>query len=121
LLWRDRLAAGSLQVFGVAGPFVDCGTPVDYLRANLAALDAAAGGGPPRAGGGRRGAGNLIDDGAELAPGADVQRSVIGSGSVVRGRIRRCVLWPGATVAEGEQLIDAVRTETGLTVSGAAR
>lgn len=35
VLWRDALAAGQIDVVRHDGPFVDCGTPADYLRANL--------------------------------------------------------------------------------------
>lgn len=35
--WRDAAAAGRLDVARYDGPFVDCGTPADYLRANLLA------------------------------------------------------------------------------------
>jgi NDP-sugar pyrophosphorylase family protein len=43
------------------GPFVDCGTPADYLRANLLAS------------GGR----SVIDERAEVGTGATVVRSVV--------------------------------------------
>lgn len=33
--WRAALAAGRLDLVPVPGPFVDCGTPADYLAANL--------------------------------------------------------------------------------------
>ena len=35
VLWRGELAAGRLDAVHHEGPVVDCGTPVDYLRANL--------------------------------------------------------------------------------------
>jgi NDP-sugar pyrophosphorylase family protein len=35
--WRDAAAAGRLDVARYDGPFVDCGSPADYLRANLLA------------------------------------------------------------------------------------
>lgn len=35
-LWRDEVAAGLLATVHAAGPAVDCGTPADYLRANMA-------------------------------------------------------------------------------------
>jgi NDP-sugar pyrophosphorylase family protein len=35
--WRDADQAGALEVVRYDGPFVDCGTPADYLRANLLA------------------------------------------------------------------------------------
>ena len=34
-VWRPRLGAGGIDVAMAAGPVVDCGTPADYLRANL--------------------------------------------------------------------------------------
>ena len=43
-------------------------------------------------------------------------RSVVGAGAVVAGEVRGCVLWPGAVVASGEVLVDAVRTTAGRTV-----
>jgi CTP:molybdopterin cytidylyltransferase MocA len=43
--------------------------------------------------------------------------NVVGEGAVVEGSIERTVLWPGARVAAGEVLLDAIRTHTGLTVS----
>jgi MurNAc alpha-1-phosphate uridylyltransferase len=36
-LWADRHARGALEVLPWDGPFVDCGTPATYLRANMAA------------------------------------------------------------------------------------
>lgn len=35
--WRPALAEGRLETVNLDGPFVDCGTPGDYLRANLLA------------------------------------------------------------------------------------
>ena len=35
--WRAAAEAGSLEVLRYDGPFVDCGTPAQYLAANLAA------------------------------------------------------------------------------------
>lgn len=37
VLWRAAFAAGELDLVEHAGPVVDCGTPADYLRANLLA------------------------------------------------------------------------------------
>ena len=42
--------------------------------------------------------------------------SVVGEGARVSGRAQRCVVWPGAVVAAGEHLVDAVRTTAGRTV-----
>ncbi|MFN7151371.1 MAG: NDP-sugar synthase [Microthrixaceae bacterium] len=38
--------------------------------------------------------------------------TVVGSGAVVEGSARRCVLWPGSRVHAREHLVDAVRTPT---------
>jgi N-acetyl-alpha-D-muramate 1-phosphate uridylyltransferase len=76
--WAAAEAAGRLDLVVHDGEFVDCGTVADYLRANLAWS-----GGP-----------SVVGEGATVAPGADVVRSV---------------LWPGARVQPGERLEDAVR------------
>ena len=80
LLWRPELEAGRLDVVMATGTVIDCGTPEQYLRANL-----------------------WVSGG----------RSVIGAGAVVRGRLERSVVWPGATVEDHEHLIDAVRADPG--------
>jgi mannose-1-phosphate guanylyltransferase/MurNAc alpha-1-phosphate uridylyltransferase len=41
---------------------------------------------------------------------------VVGEGAVVEGELVRSVVWPGAVVRAGEVLVDAIRTEAGLTV-----
>ena len=113
--WRDRLAERRLCSFGIEGPFVDCGTPADYLEANLLSIA----GQVERSDTGvaaSRCIDSLIDPTATLEPTATVERSVIGAERAVAGRLSRCVLWPGAEVAEGEALSDCVRTEDGLTV-----
>jgi len=75
-LWRPAEAVGRLGLVRFGGTFFDCGTPGDYLAANL------------HASGGR---------------------SVVGAGATVAGTLTRSVVWPGATVAAGERLVDAVR------------
>jgi MurNAc alpha-1-phosphate uridylyltransferase len=85
--WRPAQAAGRLEAVGDGGaPFVDCGTPASYLRANLLA-------------------GPLDDTG-----------SVIGAGAVVEGEVRSSVVWPGARVGPHEHLDRAVRADDGVTV-----
>ncbi len=74
--WRRAEAAGRLDLTNFDGVFIDCGTPADYLAANL------------HASGGR----------SVVAPDANVQ-----------GTLTRCVVWPGATVATDERLVDVVR------------
>jgi MurNAc alpha-1-phosphate uridylyltransferase len=94
-VWRPAEAAGELRVVEYAGRYIDCGTPADYLTANL---DDAA----------RRGV-----DGSIVAPdavvGGGTADSVIGPGAIVAGSVRRCVVWPGAIVSAGEHLVDAIR------------
>lgn len=68
VLWRERAARGELDLRVVAGPFVDCGTVADYLRANLIAS-----GGESVIGAGAHVAGRLtrsvVWDGATVAAG----------------------------------------------------
>lgn len=42
--------------------------------------------------------------------------SVIGDGAQVEGNVVRSVVWPGARVWPGEELVDAIRTDAGVTV-----
>jgi NDP-sugar pyrophosphorylase family protein len=35
MVWRDEVASGRAELIPYAGTFIDCGTPTDYLRANL--------------------------------------------------------------------------------------
>lgn len=81
--WRKAEAEGRLDFADTAATFVDCGTPADYLAANLDWS-----GGEP----------------------------VVGEGAVVAGTLVRSVVWPGARVAEGEVLVDAVRAGRTVTV-----
>jgi N-acetyl-alpha-D-muramate 1-phosphate uridylyltransferase len=43
-------------------------------------------------------------------------QSVIGAGALVAGRVVRTVVWPGARVWPDEVLVDAIRTDAGVTV-----
>ncbi|HEU0129455.1 MAG TPA: NDP-sugar synthase [Mycobacteriales bacterium] len=43
--------------------------------------------------------------------------SVVGAGATVDGELVRSVVWAGGVVRAGERLVDAVRTDTGLTVT----
>ena len=83
VLWRPELDAGRVDEVTAVGTVIDCGTPADYLRANL-----------------------------WLSGG----ESVIGEGAVLRGSVERSVIWPGAVVAQGEHLVDAVRANAQTTV-----
>ncbi|WP_307798058.1 sugar phosphate nucleotidyltransferase [Actinoplanes flavus] len=97
-VWRPAEAAGELELIGYQGFYLDTGTPADYLAANLHAAGGA----------------TLADPSARVT--GEAVASVLGAGSVVEGTVHRSVLLPGAHVAAGEHLSDAVRTDTGLTV-----
>jgi NDP-sugar pyrophosphorylase family protein len=64
--WRYRLSEGRVEVVRWDGPWVDCGTPAQYLAANLAAS-----GGAPVVGDGAEVQGEL--DGSVVWPGAHVR------------------------------------------------
>lgn len=100
-VWRPAEAAGALTVVPYAGTFYDTGTPADYLAANLHAA----------------GTGSLVDPTATVT--GRCHRSVIGAGATVLGDVDRVVVWPGARVAAGEHLHNAIRADTQLTVPAA--
>jgi MurNAc alpha-1-phosphate uridylyltransferase len=98
-VWRPAEADGRLEVIEYPGVFLDCGTPRDYLGANLHAA----------------GTGSLVAPGAAVT--GRMERSVVGAGAVVAGSVTRCVVWPDGYVGAGERLVDAVRVGRDLTVS----
>jgi ADP-glucose pyrophosphorylase len=140
-VWRPAEAAGELELIGYEGAYIDTGTPADYLRANLAAAhlrpastpapgtpttgtptpgtaatahpaaDSPATGDPATSG---FVTGSLVDPTA-VVTGRAID-SVIGAHATVRGTITRCVVLPGAVVAEDETLTDTIRAGTDLTV-----
>lgn len=65
--WRAEADAGRLDLVVRPGAFIDCGTPADYLRANLAAS----------------GGVSVVGAGAIVHPDATVVRSVIWDGAEV--------------------------------------
>ncbi len=94
-VWRPAEAEGALRVVGYQGFYLDCGTPTDYLAANL---DAAT----------RTGVnGSLIAPDARIT--GTVSDAVIGAGAQVAGSVKRSVVWPGMVVADGEHLTDSIR------------
>jgi NDP-sugar pyrophosphorylase family protein len=97
-VWRPAEAAGDLELIAYEGHYLDTGTPADYLAANLHAA-----------------AGGTLADASALVTGL-AEDSVLGAGTVVEGTATRCVLLPGARVAAGETLTDAIRTASGLTI-----
>jgi MurNAc alpha-1-phosphate uridylyltransferase len=106
VMWRPEAAAGRLDVVtpgdvGAPAAALDCGTPAQYLAANLDAVRRAVGVG-----------GSLVDPTAVVGSvRGDVVESVVGAGAVVAGTVRRCVVWDGATVTADEHLVDAVRAQ----------
>lgn len=99
-VWRPAEAAGELECVPYPGTYLDCGTPRDYLAANLHAA--------------ARAGGTVVAADATVT--GDVRDSVVGAGAAVAGTVRRAVVWPGARVADGERLSDAIRLPDGTTV-----
>jgi NDP-sugar pyrophosphorylase family protein len=97
--WRPAEQSNRLDVIALRGLFLDCGTPADYLAANLHAAGGA----------------NLL--GADVHVTGAAHGSVLGDGSRVDGVIRDCVLWPGAYVAPDEDLHRVIRVGRALTVA----
>jgi NDP-sugar pyrophosphorylase family protein len=102
VVWRDAFARGELEVITHKGPFIDCGTPLDYLEANLVAAEIH--------GSAILGAGTAIEDGV------DISGSVIGAGARINGDVVNSVVWPNQSVARGERLIRSIRAGTSVTV-----
>lgn len=82
--WRQAWAAGELELVTTDARFVDCGTPADYLQANLLAT----------------GGTSAIDPAATVAPGARVERSVVWAGAEVAAAevLVDAIRAPGCTV-----------------------
>ena len=87
VVWRRCSEAGELDVVRHDGPFVDCGTPAEYLAANLWAAT-------PRRGARRRPA-------LRPSTGEVVGPCVVGAGAQVDGRIAESVVWPGVRIERG--------------------
>lgn len=123
--WRPADREGRLEAIELEGRYIDCGTPGDYLAANLHAASAAnlhaacgaslheARGASPH----ETRAASLIDPSAVVS--GEVTQSVIGARARVDGRVSRSVLWADARVGEGELLEHVIRTSSGLTVDAA--
>jgi NDP-sugar pyrophosphorylase family protein len=81
-VWRDELDAGRLDVHFVDADVVDCGTPADYLRANLA----------------WSGGASVVGEGAEVL--GTTERAVVWAGARVRRgeRLVHAIRTPSRTV-----------------------
>jgi MurNAc alpha-1-phosphate uridylyltransferase len=99
-IWRPAERAGRLEVIAYDGAYLDTGTPADLLAANL---DAAGGG-------------SLVAPDATVS--GRVSRSVVGAAAHVAGSVTRSLVFPGAVVGRGEDLVDAIRLGTDVTVPG---
>jgi NDP-sugar pyrophosphorylase family protein len=114
---------GLIRGVRVRGPWLDLGTPRQYLAAQMALLRTAAERTPVERTTARRTAGgSLLAPGALLDPGARVRSSVLGRGCRVgRGaRVRSSVLWDGARVGEGAHVSACIVT-TGARVEAGER
>jgi NDP-sugar pyrophosphorylase family protein len=78
-VWRPAQAGGRVDVVRHDGPFVDCGTPADYLRANLLAS------------GGK----NVVGEGATVD--GTIDRCVVWPEAVV---------WPGESLSRAIRMTD---------------
>jgi hypothetical protein len=89
-VWRPAEREGKLQVVGLRGLYLDCGTPTSYLHANLLEVED-----------------HLIAPDAVVD--GLVTRSVVGAGAIVEGDVTECVIWPGAYVGPHEVLRAVIR------------
>jgi NDP-sugar pyrophosphorylase family protein len=99
-IWRPAQRADRLEISPYDFTYMDTGTPADYLAANLDSIPS--------------GAGSLVAGDATVSGRA--HSSVIGSGALVAGSVSRCVVLPGASVAADEELSDAIRLGSDVTL-----
>ena len=102
VVWRETFARGELEVIAHNGAFIDCGTPLDYLEANLAAV--------------ALNGSSIVGAGAVIADGVDISGSVIGAGARSDADVVNSVVWPNQSVEPGERLIRSIRAGTSVTV-----
>lgn len=108
-VWRPAEANGELELIPYRGRFIDCGTPADYLTANLLAASLLA-----------HDHRSENPDGALIDPTATVRgrvsRAVVGASAIVEGDLTRSVVWPAGYVGPDEHLSDAIRVGRNVTV-----
>jgi len=127
-VWRPAESRGRFQLVDYRGDYIDCGTPADYLAANLHAAGARSRNGTAvarsrngtavaRSRNGTAGTGarqaqpsSLIAADAEIT--GKVVDSVVGAAASVAGEVERSVVWADAVVAADEHLSDAIRFGT---------
>lgn len=101
-LYLPALSEGARIIAApVARSFRDVGTPAEYLAANLVWLEA-------------RGMAYHVGPDADVDPAVQPSQSIVGAGATVRGRgrLERCVVWPGAIARA--PLSDAIVTRRSL-------
>lgn len=108
-IYREMVATrpGSLRAFRVETTFLDVGTPRDYLDAAIRLAGTA---------------GNAIESGAAVAPGARLKASVVwGGASIAPGAtLDRCVVTTGVSVPPGFDASSAVLLPASLAGAGDA-
>lgn len=105
--WRSLLEGGArIQAVFDGSTWLDLGDPPGYLKAHLALLDGALPLPHLREAGALSGEVRAIDPAADVEPGAEIRRSLIGPGARVRAgaRVVDSVLWDGAEVRAGETI-----------------
>jgi MurNAc alpha-1-phosphate uridylyltransferase len=102
VVWRDAHERGVLDVVRSGSPFVDCGTPSDYLRANMLAVGLAGD--------------SIIDPSARIGEHARIIGSVIGPGARIEGSVTDSVVWADQMVGIDEVLDRAIRATPELTL-----
>lgn len=102
VVWREKFERGELEVIDHDGSFIDCGTPLDYLEANLATV--------------ARTGSSIIGSDVVIESGVTVSGSVIGSGSHIAADVVDSVVWSNQSVARGERLRRSIRAGTSVTV-----
>jgi NDP-sugar pyrophosphorylase family protein len=96
--WRPAERAGAMEAIPLEGTYIDCGSPADYLAANMHAAQGE----------------NIIAGDAVVT--GETLSSVIGGAARVQGSVRRCVVWPEAQVGADESLAEVIRVGSEMTV-----
>ena len=102
VVWRAAFERGELEVVVHDGPFIDCGNPADYLRANLTAVDLHGS--------------SIIAPDADIDDGVRIARSVIGPRARVRSDMVESVVWADQSVPAGGRLLRSIRAGSSVTV-----
>jgi NDP-sugar pyrophosphorylase family protein len=108
-VWRPAEANGELELIPYRGQFIDCGTPADYLAANLLVASLFA---PDHRSENLDGA--LVDPTATVR--GRVSKAVVGASAIIEGDLTRSVVWPAGYVGPDEHLSDAIRVGRNVTV-----